>query len=37
MSSGVGPAQVVDIAIECLMNWQVIRLKGPFLGSKRIL
>jgi len=36
-ASGVGPAQVVDIAIDCFMSWCVIRLKDSFLGEKRIL
>ena len=36
-TKGVGLVQVFDIEIDYFMKWQVIRLKVPFLGLKRIL
>ena len=36
-SSGVGPAQVVDTAVECFKNWRVIRLKRENWGQNTIL
>ena len=35
-ASGVGPGQVVDITMEFLILWRIIRLKAPFLGVKWI-